>query len=487
MQPMGNEKPGPPNVPGRPVSPFAAAPQTALPFLSSGPVASPEPFGYRATPPVRFNGPSMSSQPPSNPSTNLGTYQRFPTQNYPASSQPVPPSSYGPSSAAPPVPPSLYGPPPAAQPVPPSLYGPPPAAQPVPPSSYGPPPAAQPVPPSLYGLPPAAQPVLPPPPVIPSISQQGLPPPVSFRPQPHTPTVPMGPPPHALNLAPSRGNIPPSPLESSFSAPKPILQPSLHGYSNMQATPVTHIPPTQAPFLAHQGGYVPPPPMASQIGLNSREKMNYPNMGPPVSALQGLVEEFSSLSVGSVPGSVDPGVDVKALPRPLNGDEEPNVFVEMYPLNCHPRYLRLTTSAIPNSQSLLSRWHLPLGAVVHPLAEAPDGDEVPIVNFGPAGIIRCRRCRTYVNPYVTFTDGGRKWRCNICALLNDVPGDYFSLLDASGRRCDADQRPELLKGSIEFVAPTEYMVRPPMPPLYFFLIDVSLSAVRSGMLEMGWG
>jgi len=46
-------------------------------------------------------------------------------------------------------------------------------------------------------------------------------------------------------------------------------------------------------------------------------------------------------------------------------------------------------------------------------------EEVPIVNFGSAGVIRCRRCRTYVNPYVTFTDAGRKWRCNLCSLLND--------------------------------------------------------------------
>lgn len=65
-----------------------------------------------------------------------------------------------------------------------------------------------------------------------------------------------------------------------------------------------------------------------------------------------------------------------------------------------------------------------------------------------------------------------------------VPGDYFAPLDASGRRIDLDQRPELIKGSVEFVAPTEYMVRPPMPPLYFFLVDVSISAVRSGMLEV---
>lgn len=46
-------------------------------------------------------------------------------------------------------------------------------------------------------------------------------------------------------------------------------------------------------------------------------------------------------------------------------------------------------------------------------------EEVPLIDFGSTGIIRCRRCRTYVNPYVTFTDSGRKWRCNICSMLND--------------------------------------------------------------------
>jgi len=35
---------------------------------------------------------------------------------------------------------------------------------------------------------------------------------------------------------------------------------------------------------------------------------------------------------------------------------------------------------------------------------------------------------------------------------------------------------------LEFVAPSEYMVRPPQPPSHFFVIDVSLTSVRSGML-----
>ncbi|XP_058095788.1 protein transport protein SEC24 A-like isoform X2 [Magnolia sinica] len=435
MQPMGNERPGPPNFPGRPASsPFGAAPQTTMPspqttmpFLSSGPVVGSDAFGYRAAaaPPVRFNGPSMSSPPASYPSSNLGAYQRFPSPNYLSTAQ-----SPGP----------LRGPAYTGQP----------------------------------GLPP---------PTLPSMGQQPvLAPTVAARPF-QIPPVPMGPPTQNVNPTPPRGNIPPS-AESSFPALRPVLQSSLHGYPSRQPIPVAHVPPPQASPFHPQQGFVPPPPGGTPVSLNSREHVPYTSAGPPLGALQGLVEEFSSLTVGSVPGSIDAGIDSQALPRPLDGDVEPSSFVEMYPLNCHPRYLRLTTSAIPNSQSLLSRWHLPLGVVVHPLAEPPEGEEVPIVNFGPAGIIRCRRCRTYVNPYVTFTDGGRKWRCNICALLNDVPGDYFSLLDASGRRCDADQRPELTKGSVEFVAPTEYMVRPPMPPLYFFLIDVSSSAVRSGMLEI---
>lgn len=70
------------------------------------------------------------------------------------------------------------------------------------------------------------------------------------------------------------------------------------------------------------------------------------------------------------------------------------------------------------------------------------------------------------------------------SFLCAVPSDYFAQVDASGRRVDLDQRPELIKGSVEFIAPAEYMVRPPMPPLYFFLIDVSISAVKSGMLEV---
>ncbi|AQK42665.1 Protein transport protein Sec24-like [Zea mays] len=278
--------------------------------------------------------------------------------------------------------------------------------------------------------------------------------------------------------SPTQGALPPPPTYA-----RPLSQPlQAQGYYP-GAPPSNPQFPMSRPAFQQPVQNMPPPPMGSAATFGNQAA--YQSGGPPVGGtLQSLVEDFQSLSLSSVPGSLDPGVDVKGLPRPLDGDEEPVKLIESYPFNCHPRYFRLTTHAIPASQSLVSRWHLPLGAVVHPLAESPDGEEVPVINFGSAGVIRCRRCRTYINPYATFADAGRKWRCNLCTLLNDVPGEYFCALDASGRRYDTDQRPELSKGTVEFVAPTEYMVRPPMPPSYFFLIDVSVSAVRSGLLEI---
>lgn len=41
-----------------------------------------------------------------------------------------------------------------------------------------------------------------------------------------------------------------------------------------------------------------------------------------------------------------------------------------------------------------------------------------MLNF-EGSIVRCQRCRTYINAYVMFTDGGRRWRCNVCAMLNE--------------------------------------------------------------------
>jgi protein transport protein SEC24 len=55
-------------------------------------------------------------------------------------------------------------------------------------------------------------------------------------------------------------------------------------------------------------------------------------------------------------------------------------------------------------------------------------------------------------------------------------------LTGDGVRVDAESRPELSSGIVDFIAPAEYMVRPPMAPAYLFVVDVSYYAVYSGMV-----
>lgn len=52
----------------------------------------------------------------------------------------------------------------------------------------------------------------------------------------------------------------------------------------------------------------------------------------------------------------------------------------------------------------------------------------------------------------------RRYSCNVCAMVNEVPVEYFCTLDAAGRRIDQAERPELCSGSVEYIAPAEYMV-----------------------------
>ncbi len=62
-----------------------------------------------------------------------------------------------------------------------------------------------------------------------------------------------------------------------------------------------------------------------------------------------------------------------------------------------------------------------------------------------------------------------------------MPQPYFCPLEPTGRRADASQRPELSRGSVEFVATPEYIQRPPMPPVWVFVIDVSAAALAAGL------
>ncbi|KAK9358257.1 Sec23/Sec24 trunk domain-containing protein [Lipomyces starkeyi] len=148
----------------------------------------------------------------------------------------------------------------------------------------------------------------------------------------------------------------------------------------------------------------------------------------------------------------------------------------------NPKFGRLTLCSVPASADVLAMTHLPLGLVLQPFAKLrPDEQEIPVLDFGDNGPPRCNRCRAYVNPFMQFADGGVKFICNMCQFANTVPGEYYSPVDASGRRIDRDQRPELNLGTVEFAVPKGYWKVTPEPMKYVFAIDVSADAVNKSL------
>ncbi|XP_058168436.1 protein transport protein Sec24B [Anopheles ziemanni] len=145
--------------------------------------------------------------------------------------------------------------------------------------------------------------------------------------------------------------------------------------------------------------------------------------------------------------------------------------------NCNPDIFRCTLTKIPDSSSLLQKSRLPLGILIHPFR---DLNNLPVISCNT--IVRCRTCRTYINPFVFFTQESKKWKCNLCYRVNELP-DEFQYDPLTKTYGDPSRRPEVKSSTIEFIAPSEYMLRPPQPAVYLFLLDVSSLAQQSGYLN----
>uniref|UniRef100_A0A7N9ASZ6 SEC24 homolog D, COPII coat complex component n=1 Tax=Mastacembelus armatus TaxID=205130 RepID=A0A7N9ASZ6_9TELE len=155
--------------------------------------------------------------------------------------------------------------------------------------------------------------------------------------------------------------------------------------------------------------------------------------------------------------------------------------------NASPRFIRCTTYTLPCTADLAKQCQVPLASIIKPFASLPKNENpLYVVNHGETGPIRCNRCKAYMCPYMQFIDGGRRYQCGFCNCVNEVPVFFFQHLDHMGRRVDFYERPELSLGSYEFVATLDYCKnnKPPNPPGYIFMIDVSYNNIKSGLVKL---
>ncbi|KAJ3185503.1 COPII coat Sec23p-Sfb3p heterodimer component [Geranomyces variabilis] len=257
-----------------------------------------------------------------------------------------------------------------------------------------------------------------------------------------------------------------------------------------------------------QPGFVPPQP-----GYQPGMQPGYQAGGAPHGAPAGFSQPQPGFQPGmgaggagpAAPGPARSRIDPNQVPSPITAQEADQVLYEesafstmsksVPPLastkfraiddvNCNPRFIRLTTYNIPCTEELTNTTSIPLGMIVQPLAElAPDEEPIELVDCGEKGPVRCNRCKAYVNPNFMWTDGGRKFVCNLCSMENETPPEYFMNLDMSGRRMDLMRRPELRRGTVDFAAPKDYQQREPKPASFVIAIDVTWSSIQSGLLK----
>ncbi|KAG2620540.1 protein transport protein Sec24-like CEF isoform X2 [Panicum virgatum] len=541
---MSSSSPSRPPPPFAPQNPTSAPRQLAGPFSNmqiSHAGAAPPPFaggppGSGTVPPSAIRAPQGPPPPPSQP------LPPFARPGAPLQQQQSPPPFGGPppalaSHTQPQVqrpafrgPPS--GPPPQVQRAP--FGGPPPGVSQQPPPFGGPlsgvsqqplpsggPPAAAASRPALFSGPPAVASQLPQPAAVPQRSPFGGP--VALSGQPPslvggsftTAQAPSfgGPPGSVPQTAPTGGlpppfGGPPVTQQVQFGAPPPFGGPSavLPG-SQPPAFAASQAPPFMGPTGGNAPTFAPPAwqgqarPGAVPGGMQPSMRMpGMPGAMPPNALGQGMslaptpTMPYSPHAQVSTPSKIDP----HQIPRPVpetsviifetrQGGQAAippaasSEFIVKDTGNCNPRLMRCTMNQIPCTGDLLTTSGMPLALLVQPFAlPHPSEEPIQLVDFGEMGPIRCSRCKAYINSFMRFIDQGKHFICNLCGFSNDTPREYFCNLGPDGRRRDADERPELCRGSVEFVATKEFLVRDPMPAVYFFLIDVSMNAVHTG-------
>ncbi|KFP72490.1 Protein transport protein Sec24D, partial [Apaloderma vittatum] len=309
---------------------------------------------------------------------------------------------------------------------------------------------------------------------------------------------------------------------ASFQGP-PLPVPPQH---QIASPPAAQVPPP-ASHVSGLCAQPPLPPMARQDGIPGSVLPN-PNLqqpsgqppGPGYPPQQGSYGPQMAGSQLSYPGAFPGGpaqlagppqkkLDPDSIPSPIQVIENDkasrggqiyatNTRGQVPPLvttNCviqdqghaSPRYIRCTTYCFPSSSDMAKQAHIPLAAVIQPFALVPP-NETPlyVVNHGETGPIRCNRCKAYMCPFMQFIEGGRRYQCGFCNCINDVPPFFFQHLDHVGRRVDHYEKPELSLGSYEYVATLDYCRnnKPPNPPAYIFMIDVSYRNVNSGLVKL---
>ncbi|KAF8118389.1 hypothetical protein N665_0005s0152 [Sinapis alba] len=108
---------------------------------------------------------------------------------------------------------------------------------------------------------------------------------------------------------------------------------------------------------------------------------------------------------------------------------------------------------------------IPVSAIYTPLRSSTDHSPLLLLPYAP---LRCRTCRSVLNPYSVVDFSASTWGCPFCFNRNSFPSNYSSSIS------DTNLPPELFPHSTTVEYLSDSFSSPPPPPVFLFVVDTCL-------------
>ncbi|CAK9144836.1 unnamed protein product [Ilex paraguariensis] len=131
--------------------------------------------------------------------------------------------------------------------------------------------------------------------------------------------------------------------------------------------------------------------------------------------------------------------------------------------------VRMPWNVLPGTKAESGQCIIPISAIYTPLKPFPT---MPVLPYAP---LRCRNCRSVLNPFSIVDFSTKIWICSFCLHRNHFPQHYHSISETN---LPAELFPQYT--TIEYESPTE---KSTTPPVFFFVVDTCVIEEEIGYLK----
>nr|CAN81541.1 hypothetical protein VITISV_008772 [Vitis vinifera] len=131
--------------------------------------------------------------------------------------------------------------------------------------------------------------------------------------------------------------------------------------------------------------------------------------------------------------------------------------------------VRMPWNVIPGTKQESAQSIIPVAAIYTPLKPFPS---MPVLPYTP---LRCRTCRSVLNPFAIVDFSAKLWICPFCFQRNHFPAHYSSISDLN---LPAELFPNYT--TLEYESPSDAT---PVPMVFMLVVDTCLIEEEMGFLK----